>query len=488
MGRPERPLDGTGPVAAFAHDLRELRNKAGNPSYRELARTALYAPSVLSSATSGYRLPTLAVTLGFVEACGGDRAVWEQRWREVATKVGLAETRNERVVPVATPPPAEAADIPVRPRPWWRAQSRHTPPAQLPIGSATFVGRRQELADAISIMGRPGPMKIPLMISGPIGVGKTALALRLADKVSAEFPDGHLYADLSTSGPSSNGIVRGFLGALGLPNSLVPGDPMQQIDLFRSLLAQRRLFVLLENAYDEHQVRPLLGRAAHSQIVVTSRARLLGLEGTHRIDLGTLIRKESMDLIGLLVGMERVRTENKIIDDFAELCGDLPLALNIVGRKLAARSEWAFDYTAKLITDYSRLMDSLSVGDLSVRDRLASAYRLLSPAGQDALHYLGFSGAKQATASSLAADMDMDIYWADELLESLVDVGLLTQTRVTGRYGVSTLVSVFAAEAAVPPLPRPRWQNGGRSRRHVHYPDMSPGRPCASLPDPITEG
>src|ERR1700693_1851423 len=84
MGRPERPLDGTGSIAEFAHDLRELRNRAGNPSYRELARTALYAPSVLSSAASGHRLPTLAVTLAFVGACGGDRVAWDQRWREIA--------------------------------------------------------------------------------------------------------------------------------------------------------------------------------------------------------------------------------------------------------------------------------------------------------------------------------------------------------------------------------------------------------------------
>src|SRR5688500_18739158 len=85
MGRPERPLDKTtGPIAVFAHDLRLLRTRAGNPSYRELARKALFAPSVLSSAASGHRLPTLAVTLAFVSACGGDRVEWERRWRGIA--------------------------------------------------------------------------------------------------------------------------------------------------------------------------------------------------------------------------------------------------------------------------------------------------------------------------------------------------------------------------------------------------------------------
>jgi NB-ARC domain len=490
MGRPERPLDGTGPIAEFAHDLRELRNRAGNPSYRELARTALYVPSVLSSAASGHRLPTLAVTLAFVGACGGNQAVWEQRWREIATRAGVVESRNGQAPPVSLPPdpPAEAVARPARPRTWWRTGSHLAPPAQLPIGSATFIGRGQELASATRIIGLPGPMKIPLMISGPIGVGKTAFALQLADKVSAEFPDGQLYADISSCRLSSHGIVRGFLRTLGVPNSLVPDDPMERIGLFRSMLAQRRLFVLLENAYDECQVRPFLGRAAHSQVVMTSRARLLGLEGAHRIDLHTLIRQESVNLIGLLVGAERVRTEYKVINALAELCGDLPLALNIIGRKIAARPGWALGYTAKLLADRSRLMDSLSVGDLNVRDRLASAYQLLSPAGRDAIHHLGLSGAEQATAVSLATDIDIPMDSADELLESLVDVGLLTRTSVTGRYGVSTLVSVFAAEAARPSRQRPWRRSGGRSRRYAHHLRVSPPGPCATFrSDPVPE-
>src|SRR6185312_15663087 len=88
MGRPERPLETTeSPIVAFAQDLRALRTAAGNPSYRELARTALFAPSVLSNAASGRRLPTLPVTLAFVAACGGDQAAWERRWRTVTTDV-----------------------------------------------------------------------------------------------------------------------------------------------------------------------------------------------------------------------------------------------------------------------------------------------------------------------------------------------------------------------------------------------------------------
>ncbi len=446
MGRPERPLDvTTGPIAAFAHDLRVLRNRAGNQSYRELARTALFAPSVLSSAASGHRLPTLAVTLAFVSACGGDRAAWERRWRSIAGQTGGGvEAREERAPAQA---PAEVSSDPVH---TLASGVIHLArPAQLPMGSRTFVGRDQDLTDAAKMIGSSGPVKVPLLVSGPIGVGKTSFALRLAEEVAADFPDGQLYADLSNSGTggrSANGIVRGFLRALGVPAHLVPDDPMQRIGLYRSLLAERRLFVLLAGVGDEGQVRPLLGQASHSQVVVTSRARLLGLEDTNRIELDTFTRKESLALIGRIAGDDRVRAEHDATDAIAELCGDLPLAINIIGRKIAARPEWAIAYTAGQLADRERLMDSLSVGDVNVRDRFTSAYEHLSPAGREAIHHFGLSGAGWTTSIGVAAAMGILIETADELLESVVDAGLLQRANVAGRYAVSRLVSVFAAE------------------------------------------
>ncbi|MEV6909045.1 NB-ARC domain-containing protein [Amycolatopsis sp. NPDC051071] len=451
MGRPERPLDGsTGPIAAFAHDLRVLRNRAGNPSYRELARTALFAPSVLSSAASGHRLPTLAVTLAFVSACGGDRAAWERRWRSIAGQMGV-EAREERA---PAPPPAEVS--PDGAHALASGVIHLARPAQLPMGSRTFVGRERDLTEAAGMIGATGPVKVPLLVSGPIGVGKAAFALRLAEDVAADFPDGQLYADLSTSGTggrSANGIVRGFLRALGVPAHLVPDDPMQRIGLYRSLLAERRLFVLLVGVGDEGQVRPLLGQAPHSQVVMTSRARLLGLEDTNRVELDTFTRNESLALIGRIAGANRVRVEHDATDAIAGLCGDLPLAINIVGRKIAARPEWAIAYTAGQLADRERLMDSLAVGDVNVRDRFISAYEHLSPAGREAIHHFGQSGAGWTTSIGIAAAMGIMIETADELLESVVDAGLLQRANVAGRYAVSRLVSAFAAERQRDPNP-----------------------------------
>jgi DNA polymerase III delta prime subunit len=448
MGRPERPLDASnGPIAAFAHDLRSLRSRAGNPSYRELARKALFAPSVLSSAASGRRLPTLAVTLAFVSACGGDRTAWERRWREVAGQVGVApaEPRDERVT--SLPP----NNVPFGPPGAATHSMIHlTRPAQLPMGSSTFVGRESVLAQAKALIEAGQQVKMPLLVSGPIGVGKTAFALRLAADLASRFPHGQLYADLGELGKesqSANSIVRGFLRALGVPTHLVPDDPMQRIGLYRSLLAQRKLFVLLANVRDESQVRPLLAHTSHSQVVITSRARLLGLDDTHRIDLDVFTRAESVELICWLAGEPRVRSEPEAAEAIAEICGDLPLAVNIAGRKIAARAEWSIAYLAEQLADREHLMDALSVGDVNVRDRFAAAYRQLPSLGRQVVEQLGLGATGWTSAAAVASGLGMPLEQADELLESLVDAGILRRAGVAGRYSAAALVSAFVVDA-----------------------------------------
>ena len=149
----------------------------------------------------------------------------------------------------------------------------------------------------------------------------------------------------------------------------------------------------------------MLGLAARSQVVVTSRARLLGLDDTHRVELDAFSREESMALIGWLAGATRVRAEYETTDAIAELCADLPLAVNIIGRKIAARPQWAIAYTAGQLAD--RQLDTLCVGDVNVRDRFASAYQLLSPAGRAAVGQLGRNGSGWTTAIGIAVAMNM---------------------------------------------------------------------------------
>jgi hypothetical protein len=346
--------------------------------------------------------------------------------------------------------------VPRQPRSCTSPASTRTRPAQLPLGPATFIGRGAQLSSASRLAEATGQMRVPLMISGPAGIGKTAFAMRLADEVAAGFPDGQLYADLGICGQGSqspDSIMTGFLRALEVPESLIPADRPQRVGLYRSLLAQRRLFVLLEDAYEESQIRPLLAQSSHTQFVLTGSARLLGLDGMQRVDLPALDRMESVALLGQLAGGDRFDAEDEAADVIAAMCGDLPLALNIIGRKLAARPEWTAGYAAALLADRARLMDVLGVGDVSVRARFAAAYRLLPSACRRAMHQLGRREERSATATGLAAAMRISIDAAEDVLEALVDSGLITRARArtVGRYAISNLVSAFA-EGAQPDL------------------------------------
>jgi NB-ARC domain len=441
MGRPERPLDAaSGLVGAFAFDLRELRKRAGSPSYRELARIALFSPSVLSAAASGRALPTLQVTLAFVDACGGDRAAWERRWRGLA---GLART--------------VAADEPVDHRPARSVRARtgrwaRPRPAQLPVGASTFVGRYEELSAAAATTAEH---RGPLVVTGQVGVGKSAFALRLARQVANDLPDGQLYANLATRDAAGSGVwdvMAGFLRALGVPAQQIPDDPGERGGLYRSLLAQRRVVVLLDDVRDEHQVRPLLAATRRSQILVTSCARLAGLDAAERIDLGVLDTEQALALIGTVAGMDRVSAEPRTSAELVELCDHLPLALNVAARRLAAHPGWTVEHAVSRLRDGRHRLEWLRVGDVDVRARVLDRVRALRGPARRAFPELGV-GSDHVTANALAERLRCPVSSAEELLESFVDAGLARATRSTGRYGVPRLVRLAAREQADPPAP-----------------------------------
>lgn len=458
MGRPERPLDpSSGPIPAFAHDLRMLRRRAGNPPYRTLARKALFSPSVLSSAADGRRLPTLAVTLAFVAACGGDLVAWERRWREIAARSRITPTVRDDRSHTAT---ASAASSIV------------ACPAQLPMVPGVFIGRAQVMARAYRLIESGGEVRTPIVVSGLAGVGKSAMALRLAERAASQFPHGQLYVDLAVhepDGTATSAIIRDLLLALGVPASQMSDNPIQRVGLYRSLLAQRRLFVLLDNVRHEAQVRPLLAQSSHSQVVLTSRARLLGLSGTHRILLTEFNRAESISLLSRLAGAARVQAEPEAAGAVAELCGDLPLAVSIVGRRIAARPGRTIAYTADQLTDRYRLLNMLAIGDTTVRERLASAYHRLSALAREVICRLALAGVRSTTAARLASTMGIHVDTADDLLETLVDAGLVRRSATSGHCVVPVLVSAFAEEMAEgrdrfgPPHVQQYAVNGGES-------------------------
>src|SRR6266511_3117172 len=232
VGRQERPLDpNAGPVEAFAAGLRQLRRAAGNPGYRTLARRAGYSASALSSAAAGRVLPSLAVTLAYAGVCGGDLEEWERRWEQAAAQ--LAE---------------EEPPVVVRPS---------VVPRELPLDVYGFTGRSEELAELDRLLAATQADSSAVVISavaGAGGVGKTALAVHWAHEISDRFPDGQLYVDLRGYDPDqpleAADVLASFLRALGLDGAEIPYDEGERAARFRSLVAGRRMLILLDAAAD----------------------------------------------------------------------------------------------------------------------------------------------------------------------------------------------------------------------------------------------
>ncbi|HXV94279.1 MAG TPA: ATP-binding protein, partial [Pseudonocardia sp.] len=316
-----------------------------------MARSALFSPSVLSSAASGHRLPTLRVALAFVASCDGDAQLWERRWRAVS---GAVEPPAERTREVSAEAERRARRVVGRPA--------DVSPAQLPLRPRGFAGHAVERARLVA---EGGVATRPLVVSGPVGVGKTDLALRYAHDMAVAMPDGQLYADLGTAaaqGGSPEAVVRAFLRALGVTDDQVPEAPWQQAGLYRSLLARRRLVVLLDGVRDEQQVRPLLGETSGSLLILISRRLLLGLSGVRRIQLGVLPRHESVAMLRALAGTQ-ADADPEACDRLAELCGDLPLALDVAGRRLAARPDRFPRDVVEHAARRGGLLEWLRVGD-----------------------------------------------------------------------------------------------------------------------------
>lgn len=368
MGRPEKPVDPTRrSIAAFARDLRRLREQAGTPTYRELARRARFSQSVLSSAASGHRLPSLPVALAFVAACGGDQETWRRRW--------LQARGGGDAPPAAGSGPARQRDS---------DQHRTPRPAELPLRPRGFATRKETLHRLTT-----GALTPPVVISGPFGVGKSELALRFAHHI-AGCMDGQLYADLApfaSGGCGAHAVLDGFLSVLGMPADRLPDSAEQRAGLYRSLLAERRLVVLLDNVRDERQVRPLLGESRHSLTIMVSRTALLGLRDVRRIRLDVLSRAESMELITAMAP-DYAKADPGACDRLAEVCGDLPLALDIALRKLAARPDVPLRDVIGRLAEPGVWLEWLRVGDLSVREPLGSTYRQLSDPARMLLHLL----------------------------------------------------------------------------------------------------
>ncbi|QXE33374.1 tetratricopeptide repeat protein [Streptomyces sp. GMY02] len=394
---------------------------------RELLMLALYRSGRQAEALGVYadlrRL--LADELG-VEP---DRRLSDLRQRILAADPGLS---------LPTAPEAVDAEVPV--------------PRLLPPGIRDFTGRDafvQDLTDSLVSQARASVMAIS-SVAGLGGVGKTALAVRIAHKAREHFLDGQLYADLrgNNKNPAEpSAVLGGFLRALGTADSAIPDSLAEQGALYRSLLEGRRVLVLLDNARDADQVQALLPRTMGCAALVTSRRRLIGLPDAYLVNLDVMAPEEALELFASIVGEQRATAERKAALDVVAACGFLPLAIRIIASRLAARPRWTIESVATSLTDERRRLDELQADDLAIRAVFEVGYRQLEPAQARAFRLLGLPDGPDISPAAASAALDLPRDDTKDLLESLVDASQLEST-APGRYRHHDLMRLYARECA----------------------------------------
>ncbi|WP_327306189.1 BTAD domain-containing putative transcriptional regulator [Streptomyces sp. NBC_01298] len=331
------------------------------------------------------------------------------------------------------------------------AAPAHVRPAQLPATVSDFTGRTSFVRDLGAILsGAEGQVMAVSALAGIGGVGKTTLAVHVAHAARPHFPDGQLYVDLqgTEARPAEPEAVLGsFLRALGTPDSSIPDSPAERAALYRSTLDGRRVLVLLDNARDAAQVRPLLPGTAGCAALVTSRVRMAGLAGAHLVDLDVMSPEEALQLFTRIVGAERVGAERQAALDVVGACGFLPLAIRIAASRLAARRTWTVSVLAAKLADERRRLDELQAGDLAVKATFELGYGQLEPAQQRAFRLLGLPDGPDISLAAAASVLDLPEHDTEDLLEALVDCSLL-ESAAPGRYRFHDLVRLYARACA----------------------------------------
>ncbi|MER7704985.1 BTAD domain-containing putative transcriptional regulator [Kitasatospora sp. NPDC097605] len=318
-------------------------------------------------------------------------------------------------------------------------------PAQLPADVSDFSGRSVMVSDLSAVlMNATGQAVVVTSLAGIGGVGKTTLAVHVAHRVRAEFPDGQLYVDLRGAGasPADPAVVLGdFLHALGVTEN--PDSLEQRAALYRSLLASRRMLILLDNAQGAEQIRPLIPGVSGCAVLATSRSRLAGIPGAHLVDVEELTPEEALALFSAIVGEQRVAAEPEAAMAVVTACGFLPLAVRIAAARLASRPRWSVSDLARRLADQRRRLDELQLGNLAVETTIGLGYGQLSPAEARAFRLLSTVDSPDLPLPAAAALLGTEETEAEDLAEALVEANML-ETFSAGRYRYHDLLRLYA--------------------------------------------
>jgi DNA-binding SARP family transcriptional activator len=386
-------------------------------------------------------------------------------------EVYLQALSEDLPVAVARPGPPDAAAA--------ATPSASPTRCQLPAEARAFTGREAEVERLLDCArqaaeGEESGWAVVAAVDGMAGVGKSALAVHVAQRVRANFPDGQLFLDLRGWTPNAAPMTTAealdaLLRSLDVPPQTIPKDPAERAVQLRDRLAGTRTLIVLDNALSSAQIRPLLPATSRCLVLVTSRKRLTGLDDSHAVSLPVLSETESLTLLRRVAGAERVPTDRPEARELAELCGFVPLALRIAAAQLRRRRSLRLtDLVERLRDEHHRLprLDQLDgshtaapgeVGAAGAEDRglsavFATSFTALPAAEQRLLTLLALIPGADVDATAAAALLGGDAVAAEQLLDSLLDQNLLIQP-VPGRYGFHDLIRLYCRE------PR-RWEAG----------------------------
>ncbi|WP_308197917.1 protein kinase domain-containing protein [Saccharopolyspora soli] len=405
------------------------------------------------------RVASLGAVLGELVALDPAR-----RPTAAAALTMLGAFADGTAVPMSDPAPASReppAPVPIviDPAPAGRTGAAVVP-RQLPAAPRLFVGRRDELDRLDATLHDASDTAAVVVISaiaGAGGIGKTWLALHWAHQHADQFPDGQLYVNLRgfdpTGQPMSSAVaVRGFLDGLGVDPAAIPADPDAQVGLYRSLVAGRRMLIMVDNAADTTQVVPLLPGSSSSTVLVTSRRHLTGLVTTHGaglLDLEVLPDGDARDLLARHLGPDRLAAEPEAVDEILGYCAGLPLAISIVAARVATHPDLPLAALAEELRDRTARLDALDAGELAANLRavFACSHHALDSTTAAVFGLLGLAlgpDINLSAAASLTALSAKEVRTVLQTLES----AHLAQQHLPGRYRMHDLVRLYATDTA----------------------------------------